>query len=237
MKDVAVKESAIYKQIEYWRRQKQHVVEDREKANTHPFITISREYGCGGFDIAVKLIDILNKEYHATPIWAAYDKQILDKITSDLGLTEALTETLTHTSRSKMTDLFQTTFSKFPSQVAVYRKLAEVVRTLAINGHVVIVGRAGNIITREMPYGLHVRIVAPMSYKVTRIAAMLKVSQTEAREIIEKKQIDRESFIKNFLKFDPDDPHNYDLVINNENFAVAELARLIIDAMKRKGIF
>ena len=237
MKDVAVKESAIYKQIEYWRRQKQHVVEDREKANTLPFITISREYGCGGFDIAVKLTDILNKEYHSTPIWAAYDKQILDKITSDLGLTEALTETLTHTARSKMTDLFQTTFSKFPPQVAVYRKLAEVVRTLAINGHVVIVGRAGNVITRGMPYGLHVRIVAPMSYKVKRIAAMLKVSQNEAREIIEKKEIDRESFIKNFLKFDPEDPHNYDVVINNENFAVDELARLIIDAMKRKGIF
>jgi len=152
-------------------------------------------------------------------------------------LTEALTETLTHTARSKMTDLFQTTFSKFPPQVAVYRKLAEVVRTLAINGHVVIVGRAGNVITREMPYGLHVRIVAPMSYKVKRIAAMLKVSQAEAREIIEKKEMDRESFIKNFLKFDPEDPHNYDVVINNENFAVDELARLIIDTMKRKGIF
>lgn len=237
MKDVAVKESAIFKQIEHWRRQKQQVVEDKEKANTLPFITISREYGCGGFDIAVKLTDILNKEYHATPIWAAYDKQILDKITSDLGLTQELTETLTNTARSKMTDLFQTTFSKFPPQVAVYRKLAEVVRTLAINGHVVIVGRAGNVITRGMPYGLHVRIVAPMSYKVKRIAAKLKVTQPEAREIIEQKEMERESFIKNFLKFDPEDPHNYDIVINNENYALDELAGLIIDAMKRKGIF
>ncbi len=237
MKDVAVKESAIFKQIEHWRRQKQQVVEDKEKANTLPFITISREYGCGGFDIAVKLTDILNKEYHTTPIWAAYDKQILEKITLDLGLTQELTETLTNTARSKMTDLFQTTFSKFPPQVAVYRKLAEVVRTLAINGHVVIVGRAGNVITRGMPYGLHVRIVAPMSYKVKRMAAKLKVTQTEAREIIEQKEVERESFIKDFLKFDPEDPHNYDIVINNENYALDEIARLIIDAMKHKGIF
>ncbi len=237
MKDVAVKESAIFKQIEHWRRQKQQGVEDKEKANTLPFITISREYGCGGFDIAVKLTDILNKEYHTTPIWAAYDKQILEKITLDLGLTQELTETLTNTARSKMTDLFQTTFSKFPPQVAVYRKLAEVVRTLAINGHVVIVGRAGNVITRGMPYGLHVRIVAPMSYKVKRMAAKLKVTQTEAREIIEQKEVERESFIKDFLKFDPEDPHNYDIVINNENYALDEIARLIIDAMKHKGIF
>jgi len=38
------------------------VVGDKEKANILPFVTISREYGCGGFDLAVKLSDILNNE-------------------------------------------------------------------------------------------------------------------------------------------------------------------------------
>ena len=235
MKDVAVKESAIFKQIEHWRRQKA-VTGDKEKANILPFVTISREYGCGGFDLAVKLSDILNNEYNAMPIWAAYDKQILDTITTDLGLTQKLTDTLTNAARSKMTELFQTTFSKFPPQVAVYRKLAEVIRTMAINGHVVIVGRAGNIITRGIPYGLHVRIVAPLAYRVERIAAKNKVTKAEAKRIIEKKENERESFIKVFLKFDLEDTHNYDIVANNERFAIDELARLIIETMKHKGI-
>lgn len=237
MREAAVKESAIFKQIEHWRRQKGAVEEDKEKANTIPFVTISREYGCGGFDVAAALTDILDKEYHAVPVWAAYDKQILDKITADMGLTSQLTETLTSAARSKMTDILQTSFSKFPPQVAVYRKLAEIVRTLAINGHVVIVGRAGNIITRDMPCSLHVRMVASLPYRVERIAAKNNISKADAKQMIRQKEKERESFIKKFLQFDPADPHGYDIVINCECFAIEDSARLIIDAMNRKGIF
>jgi len=38
------------------------------------------------------------------------------------------------------------------------------------------------------------------------------------------------------LKFDLEDTHNYDIVANNERFAIDELARLIIETMKHKGI-
>src|SRR6056297_400829 len=226
MKTNNVKERQIYKQIEYWQRQKPQPVaaEPVDKENQFPFITISREYGCGGYEVAEVVVSQLNHVYKQHPIWGAYDKQILDRISQDMGITEALAETLTGSARRKMTELFQTSFSKFPPQVAVYRKLAEVVRMLAINGHVVIVGRAGNAITRDMPYGMQVRIIAPMDWKIERIMKLNKISRKDARELIRDKTGDRESFLKEFVKFDSRDSHNYDLVINNEDYTIENAA-------------
>ena len=234
-----VREQQLYKQIEYWQRQKNipDAGETTDKENENPFITISREYGCGGYEIAELVVSELNHAYKQHPIWGAYDKLILDRISSDMGITNALADTLTGSARRKMTELFQTTFSTFPPQVAVYRKLAEVVRMLAINGHVVIVGRAGNAITRDMPFGMHVRIIAPMDWKIERIMKLTNISKKDARGLIREKTDDRESFLKEFVKFESRDPHNYDLVINNADYTVENAAMLIIEALKLKGIF
>jgi len=239
MKTNNVKERQIYKQIEYWQRQKPQPVatEPVDKENQFPFITISREYGCGGYEVAEVVVSELNHVYKQHPIWGAYDKQILDRISQDMGITEALAETLTGSARRKMTELFQTSFSKFPPQVAVYRKLAEVVRMLAINGHVVIVGRAGNAITRDMPYGMHVRVVAPLEWKIERLVQLNNIAKKDAKELISTKTEDREGFLREFVNFDPRNSHNYDLVINNSDYSIENTAMLIIEALKLKGIF
>ncbi len=239
MKTSNVKERQIYNQIEYWQRQKPQSGTDEplDKENQFPFITISREYGCGGFEVADIVVRELNHAYKQNPIWGAYDKQILDRISHDMGITEALAETLTGSARRKMTELFQTSFSKFPPQVAVYRKLAEVVRMLAINGHVVIVGRAGNAITKDMPYGMHVRVVAPMEWKVERLVQLNSISKQKARELIKEKTEDREGYLKQFVQFDPRNSHNYDLIINNAHYSIENTAMMIIEALKLKGIF
>ncbi len=234
-----VREQQLYRQIEYWQRQKNisDIGEKVDKENENPFITISREYGCGGYEVAEHVVSELNHAYKQHPIWGAYDKLILDRISSDMGITNTLADTLTGSARRKMTELFQTTFSKFPPQVAVYRKLAEVVRMLAINGHVVIVGRAGNAITKDMPYGMHVRIIAPMDWKVERIMRLANISKKDAKSVIAEKTGDRESFLKEFVMFDSRDSHNYDLVINNADYTIENAAMLIIEALKLKGIF
>ena len=43
----------------------------------------------------------------------------------DMGFSSRLADTLTGTSRKNLANLLQTTFSAFPPQVAVYKKLVE----------------------------------------------------------------------------------------------------------------
>jgi len=42
--------------------------------------------------------------------------------------------------------------------------------------------------------------------------------------------------MKEFFKLDLSDPHNYDMVINDSEFSVENSARIIIQAMRYRGL-
>jgi len=222
-------------QVIYWQKQKEKIKEP-EKANQLPFVTISREYGCGGFKIASKLAEIFNKEFKPDPEWAAYDKKILESLMADTGLSEHLVHTLTEKARGKMTNMIQTTFSSFPPQVAIHKKLTATITMLALHGNVVIVGRGSNMITKNISNGFHVRLVAPINCRAEKLSKEMSISKTEALKLIKEKTRQRDDYMKEFLKFDLTDPHNYSMTINDGEFSVEQAARLIIEGMKIKGL-
>jgi len=226
--------SFINAQVKYWSMQKE-MINSVEEKSILPFITISREYGSGGYDIAEEIVSLLNEELNPEPKWAAYDKKLLEKVMDDMGLSSNLMETLTNQARKTITNLIQTSFSTFPPQVAVFKKLVETERILATNGHVVLVGRAGNVITKDLKGGFHIRIIADLEYKTDRISEKLEITKKEARKVIETKEAERNSFLKEFVKFDLTDPHHYHLIINNARYSIKEVAKMIIEGMKIKG--
>ena len=228
-------EKYISAQVNYWKQQKEKLSAS-EKTNSLPFITISREYGCGGYDIARSLVEIFNKEMKQTPNWAAYNRELLDKVMDDMGLSQSLAETLTGTARSSLTNLLQTSFSSFPTQVSVHKKLAETVMLLALNGNVVIVGRGSNIITRSIKNGYNVRLVAPLNWRTEQIVNKMNISKQDAARLIAEKTKQRDTYLKEYLKFDVADPHNYQLIINNADHSIDQAARIIIESMKIKGL-
>lgn len=219
----------------YWQKQK-FKLDEPEKINKLPFVTISREYGCCGYQVALKVTEIFNNEYNPEPLWAAYDKKLFEKMMADTGLSASLVDTLTNKARNKLTDLVQTMFSNFPPQVAVHKKLVEMIAMLAMNGNVVIVGRGGNKVTKDMSSGFHVRLIAPFEARVEKIEKTLNYSKLKATNLIKEKTKQREEYMKEFFKIDLTDPHNYDLVINDSTFSVENSARLIIQGMKYKGL-
>ncbi|HPS87484.1 MAG TPA: cytidylate kinase-like family protein [Spirochaetota bacterium] len=225
----------INAQVTYWKQQKEKLATP-EKTNRLPFITISREYGCGGYEVAKKLVEIFNDEMKQNPQWAAYNRELLDKVMDDLGLSSSLAETLTGTARSSLTNLLQTSFSSFPTQVSVHKKLAETITLLALNGNVVVVGRGSNIITRSIKNGYHVRLVAPISWRTDQIINKMNIPKQDAGKLILERTRQRDTFLKEYLKFDVSDPHNYHLIINNADHSVDQAARIIIESMKIKGL-
>ncbi len=226
----------INNQVRFWHQQKEEVEKIGKEAKAVPFVTISREYGAGGYEVAEKLVTMINEEYSPEPLWAAYDKDLLDKLSDDMGLSKPLSDTLTHDARTKITEFFQTFFSKFPPQVAVFQRLVENIKTLLLNGNVVIVGRAGRKIAKDMPGGFHVRIVAPLKWRIDRVSRVFGISEKEAEHVIADKTKKRESFLREFVNFDNTDPHNYHIVINMEEITAEEAAKMIYDGMKIRDI-
>jgi cytidylate kinase len=225
----------INSQIKYWQQQK-NTISVQEKKRRRQFITITREYGCSGYTLAKEIIKILNSaEKKPEPLWAAYERGVLDRVMKDMGLSAQLARTFTDDAQKDMTDILKTAFSSLPPQVAVYQKLAETIRLLAANGNVVLVGRASNVITRGLVGGYHVMIVAPMKFKVKNIMKFKNITKKDAEKLVIENTARRENYIKEYVKFDVTDPHHYDLVINLAHNTINGVAQLVIEGMKLKS--
>ncbi|MDY6932827.1 MAG: cytidylate kinase-like family protein [Spirochaetota bacterium] len=231
----------ISNQLKYWKQQKDKIINIKDeklfinKKQNLPFITISREYGCGGVEIGETIVKKINRDYKSEPEWALYDKKVLEKISEDTGFTTNLLNVMTHTSVNKITNVLQTMFAKLPSHLTIYRKMGEIIRTVATNGNAIIIGRGGCWITRDMEKGLHIKIVAPLKWRIERISTLCKINKKEAEKLINKKSDMRENDFKEYIKFDISDPKNYHLVLNSEKLSPDECANIIIALIKIKG--
>jgi cytidylate kinase len=226
----------ITAQLKYWQQQKHSLTTPPEKKSLRNFITISREYGCSGYSIAQEAVSLLNNSGSAPePLWAAYERQVLDRVMEEMDLSSHLVKTLTDDAMRDLTDILKNAFSDLPPQVAVYQKLAQTIRILAAHGNVILVGRAANVITRGMSGGYHVMMIAPMEYKIANVMKFKNVQKKEAEKLVIENTERRENYIKEYVKFNVTDPHNYALVINLADANEKNVAKLIIEGMKLKN--
>jgi cytidylate kinase len=234
MKEIFTIDSALTYQEDKWKLRKNKV--NMGDKHALPFLTISREYGCLGYRVGEAIADIFNKKYHHDPRWTVYDRSIIDHLMKDMNISYELAQTLTDKARDAMDYFFKTSFAKYPPETMVYRKLVETIRIIAANGNAIIIGRVGNVITRDLPQGYHVRLYASVEKKVENISHQLKVKKSEARDILSKKGEIREEFVLKHIKVDLNDPAIYNLMINTTDISIGETARFIVDGMACSGI-
>ncbi len=234
MKEIFSIDSAISYQENNWKLRKKTI--EMAGARALPFLTISREYGCLGFRVGEAIAGVFNLKYHHEPQWTVYDRGILDHLMKDLNISRSLVETLTDRARDAMDYFYKTTFEKYPPEALVYKKLIETIRILAANGHAIIIGRVGNVITQDLPGGYHVRLLASKEKKMENISAQFNVSRNEARDILAKKGEEREQFILKRLTVDLNDPAIYNLIINTSEITLEDTVALIIKGMEYSGI-
>ena len=225
-------EKFIQKQIKAWEQSKS-VGEKAEEPR--PFITISREYGCGATAVADAIAAELNR-YEKTDIWHAYDKELIEKIQADHHISQALIETIDTRKREEIGEFWRSVLTDYPPQVSVYQKLVQTVRSLCLHGRSIIVGRAGVMITRNMKYGIHLRMVAPLAYRIQRCMEVNHIKdRLEAERLVEKKDKARHDFMTQYLKFDARNPASYDITFNVARITPAEIASTLHCVLRSKG--
>jgi len=225
-------EQFVHNQVQVWEQSKSVAVKPDE---IRPFITISREYGCRAASKVMKLVEELNR-YEENENWQLYDKSILDKIVTDEGISQKLLETLDTKKRDEMTEFLRTVLTDYPPQVAAYKMLIKAIRTLALQGRKVIVGRASEVITRDLKYGIHIKFIASMPYKIKTVMDNQGIhSRLDAEKIVKEKEELRHDFMTQYIRFDSHKPDSYDLIINIEKFTDEEIASLIIGTLKAKN--
>lgn len=165
-------------------------------------ITVEREYGCGGAEIAQKLSDRLG--------WKLWDQLLTCEIARMANCNQAEVEQR----EERMDPLYYRLFKSFlrgsfEGSLNVHRlKLLDsdsilriterVVQEAAAAGNCVIVGRGSQHFLRNREDALRVFLYAPREEKVRRLRSRGK-SETEAEELVDTVDRERAAFIEKYF--------------------------------------
>ena len=197
-----------------------------------PAITISREFGCEAFPMAECLKEIM--EQKTGQYWALMDKALLEEVAKHNKLSEEILHGLGE--KSRILDEMLATFTpRWKSEKDHFRLICKHVFSLAEKGNVIIVGRGSAIVTQPLKNCFHFRMYASHEFKVASIVRRLKLTSAEAADVVEKKQKQRDDFIRDFLDRDARDLRFYHLVFNNDKNSPERIAQMIAEYVMTSG--
>lgn len=181
--------------------------------------------------MAHHLAEILNERCRPTLPWVAYDRELLDRVASELHLARDIVESLDGTRRGEMAEFFDSILNRKLDEALVFRKLAEVIRSLAMHGHVILVGRGSYMITQDLKNGLHIRLVGPRDWRVHNMETQRGLSRQAAEEFVSRRERERLHFLNTYFAHDPAHPFQHDLTMSAPSFNVAQLSEIIFAAL------
>ncbi len=209
----------------------------RSAAASRPFtrtaITISRETGAGGHAVAERLAECLQAlAPQGSPPWTVFDRNLIEQVLQDHHLPARLAEHLPEDTASQLEDILDDLFGLRPDSWTLVQQTAETLLRLATLGHVILIGRAGAVVTARLPHVLHVRLVAPFEDRVARVQADRKVGRKQAEEIVRREDRGRARYWKRYYNADIEDPLLYHLVLNTGRLSLEEVVALIVQAVR-----
>src|SRR5207245_11209947 len=92
--------------------------------------------------------------------------------------------------------------------------MREIITAAATTGHVVIVGRGGQVLLADKRDVLHVRVVAPLEQRVAYVVLREGLDTEAARRRVQAKDQARTRYMQTRYRLQHEDPHLYDLVVN-----------------------
>jgi hypothetical protein len=180
-------------------------------------VTIEREYGCGGGDIAQLLASRLG--------WKLWDQRLTEEIARLANCPKSVVE-----AREERNDpLYYRLFKSFMrgsyegsinapklnlvDSETILKTTRRVVEHTAEKGNCVIVGRGSQHFLRNRPDTLRVFLYAPREDKVRRLLARGK-SAKEAEELVDTVDRERSDFIEKYFNVEWPDRAIYHTMIN-----------------------
>lgn len=206
------------------------------KPGRRPFVTISRQAGAGGRTLAYALAAALERE--SEPLWRdwkIFDQELCRRVAEDERLRVSLESLLSEEYLTPIGDFMAQLLAGSSPQEAVVRRLFRTIRTLACAGKAIIVGRAGCLVTKGLPAGVHVRLVAPLDWRVRRIERQMGLTREEARRLAARQDESRALLFKARFHRDIEDPLLYDAVFDTERARFDEVAAGVVGLLKTRA--
>lgn len=204
-------------------------------------VTIGREFGTGGRQIANKLGELLGVK--------VYDKRLLDDFKQRYNLTTEEMDRIRANKKSWWDDFvsfYQSSrlWSDKPlaesyeqqdvTSELVYQEEERILKELVEQESCVVLGRTGFHIFRDYPNAFKVFLIADKPFRRDKVARRLNINEGSADLLINKVDEARETFTKTFSEKSRYDARNYDLVVNVTGLEPEEIAQFVAECVKRK---
>jgi cytidylate kinase len=209
-------------------------------------ITISRQVGSSGEEIARQVCNVLKYRY--------FDKQIMIDAASEVGLHKdhvvdysedeyearnivarlfrSGPRTITKVSVTARDEFGAETLSEATIDEAQYVELVKnAIEAAYESGDMVILGRGGQAVLQDKPNVLHIRIIAPVGTRIARLQRDEKLTVEEAQQRISQRDRATSEYLGRFFGIRWNDSSLYHLVINTGKLDVDAAVQLIVDAV------
>lgn len=211
-----------------------------QKTGPLPVVTISRETGCSGTTVAVKLVQRLNQLQawkKDKKEWKVINKEVIELAARELELQPSMLEPVFKGEKKTLLDEMVLSMSSkyYKSDRQIKKTITDVIRFYAGQGNVVIVGRAGVVIAHDYPGALHIKLQAPVVWRTEVISSKNGISPAEALKYIQETDKGREKLLSDFRK-GASDLELFDAVINCRSFSADEIAEVICKLMETKNL-
>ena len=204
----------------------------------HPFVTISRQAGAGGHELAETLLEIFaaRDDVRLFGGWQVFDRRLCEIVADDPAYSKSMSSLLEEEYRTKTNEFFSQLLGPTIDQDILMRHVFEVVRAVASIGKSIIVGRAGSELTRGMGPGVAVRLVAPEEVRIRGVMEYYELDERAARDKARRLDESRARLLKKHFKVDIDDPTRYDAVWNTGETAIPAIAEAIAVTLQHKVV-
>lgn len=202
------------------------------KKGLYPFVTISREFGVGGKDLAKSLVSRLSQE--SDPVfndWKIFDRRLCESIIQEPALKSSIDSLLSEDYHTEVESLVLSLLGRRSVHRSSIQHLFEAIRTLATFGKVIIVGRAGSCITRSLPLGVHIRVVASRD---SRLKGISSGEDEDKIKILRKKDLDRAKLVRTHFGEDISSPKLYDAVWNKDRVSFEFISSATVELIKQR---
>ena len=200
-----------------------------------PVITLSRITGCDARQVAAVLVEELNRKFNTTK-WRWVDKDIIYSIARELNTdTQRVENFYKGIELSNISEMIMAFSGGFVSDLRVKKAIKEVVLTICKEGNVVLVGRGGVSIARDITDALHIRLVAPFYWRVANVMKKKQMDMEAAEAYVVETDEKRFNLIQTFLEKKPlNIDYLFDATINRNAFNINETAELVAAMYEKK---
>jgi len=202
--------------------------EQGKEAHGGPVITVSREAGACGTEIARRLSQELKMDL--------MNDQIIGYVADSAKISKKVIESLDEKEVNRRDAWIAAFFESkhlWPDQYLDH--LTRVIATIGRYGNTVIVGRGAHYIL-PLEKVFRVRLIAPLEDRIAHIMQIRGASYKEAEKYVLKTDNERQAFIRKYFHADITEPNQYDIVVSMRIITIEGAVEAIKNAFLKSRV-